>query len=640
VAERNSDTSLIDAILSTWQPQDPRLSPDGEWLAWSATPFGMDDEHPVAAIWVAPTEGSGDSRRFTAGTARDFSPRWSPDSRSIAFLSDRAERGTAGLYLLSIDGGEATGLVLRRAGIQTLAWSPDGKSIAFTAPDEPTEDQERRKSERDDPNVYGENVPNARLFLVDVKSGKTRALPTGEGHTREITFSPDGTQIAFFSQPDPGFEPEGETVLNVVSQQDGSVRRVCALSRQVLGNLVWTADGRWLCYLAFLDDRISSIIVHAVDPSGGEPHMIGPDRSSTVCASSIRLVHGDHRLMLAVADGLTTRLEWLDPQSGSTEPFFEPAEGDITAEFAVAINEQREARLSVISSTGINPPEVYTGTPAQLQQVSNHHALLERFTFGEQEPFYWTSSDGLELDGILIRPANAGDGPWPTIVHIHGGPYVRCTAGWNLRPGHWAQWIAAHGYAVLMPNYRGGQGHGDAFAKWGDSGVGDMEFVDVMTAVDAAIERGLADPDRLGIGGWSQGGFLTAWAVTQTERFKAGVMGAGVSDWGMMVMTSDIPGFESMLGGGRPWDGPGPHRFMQHSPISHAKHAKTPLLILHGEEDARVPVSQAIGFHRALMENEVETKLVAYPREPHGLREANHLRDAFCRIRDWYLAHV
>ncbi|HEY8291350.1 MAG TPA: prolyl oligopeptidase family serine peptidase, partial [Thermomicrobiales bacterium] len=161
-------------------------------------------------------------------------------------------------------------------------------------------------------------------------------------------------------------------------------------------------------------------------------------------------------------------------------------------------------------------------------------------------------------------------------------------------------------------------------------------YRDIMAAVDAAIARGIANPERLGIGGWSQGGFMTAWAVTQTDRFKAGVMGAGVSDWNMMTMTSDMPTFEAALGGDRPWDGPGPHNAARLSPISYAKNATTPLLILHGKNDARVPVTQAIGFARALREQEVPVQFVTYPREPHGVRERAHQRDILRRVRAWY----
>jgi len=198
------------------------------------------------------------------------------------------------------------------------------------------------------------------------------------------------------------------------------------------------------------------------------------------------------------------------------------------------------------------------------------------------------------------------------------------------------QWLAAAGYAVLAPNPRGGLGHGHEFAARVRGDVGGADYADVMAAVDAAIERGLADPDRLGIGGWSQGGFMTAWAITQTDRFKAAVMSAGVSDWGMLTLTGDSPHFEAELSGSRPWDGPGPHRAAARSPISFAMRVSTPLLILHGHEDARVPVSQAVGFHRALRDQDATVELVIYPREPHLVHERSHQRDMLRRVRAWY----
>lgn len=639
MTDSTDDMTLEDAIVSAWQPQDPQLASHGRWLAWSAAPYGMVGEHPVSAIWIAPADGSSPGRQFTAGACNDSRPRWSPDGRSIAFLSDRADRGTTGLYILPVDGGEAAALCTRKSAVQQFAWSPDGRTIALTSPDEPTDEDERRKTERDDPNVYGESLPNARLFMVDLDSGKLDQIATDAGHIREIAWSPDGSRIACLSSPTPELESYRQSDLVTVDPTSGTRKAVCA-SAGMPANLTWSPDGRFLCFTSTHDTGISALTAFAVDADGGTPRLIGPNDTETVCAMSLRPAPGSDRLVLAIADGLSTRLDLIDPATGARETLYQPSSGDITGDFSVVDRDATGVVLAVVHSRGDQPPEVHSGTGGDLTRVSDHHANLRSFTFGSQEPFYWTSPDGLQLDGLLIRPPDAGKDPLPTIVHIHGGPYGRYTAGWNLRPGHWAQWLAAHGFAVLMPNYRGGQGHGNAFAKWGHGGVGDMEWVDVMSAVDAAIDRGIADPGRLGIGGWSQGGFLTAWGVTQTNRFKAGVMGAGVSDWGMMVMTSDIPTIESNLGGGKPWDGPGPHRFMQHSPISHAVNASTPLLILHGEEDARVPVSQAIGFHRALMEAGVETDLVTYPREPHGLREANHQRDAFRRVRDWFKARV
>jgi dipeptidyl aminopeptidase/acylaminoacyl peptidase len=632
--------SLIDAIVTATYPDKPSISPDGRWVAWANTPLGRDGDHAVGDIWVAPMDGSRQGRRFTSGEWQDSSPAWSPDNDSIAFLSDRAERGTTGLYLISLDGGEAQELVKRKSAIQAFAWSPDGTSIAFTSADEPTEDDERRKSERDDPEVYGENWPYARLRILDIDSGEIRTIPTGDRHIYELAWSPDGERLALLTSPTPELETRWRSQFEIADPAKESIEVVLGETGMMPENLKWTRDGRRLCFSGTHEAGISGGTHYRVESTGGQPVKIGPSESESVCSNGAINVRGDDRLVLYVADGLRSRLEWVDPETGKREALYAPDHGGFSPSFDVHATASGRPRIAVITSSGDQPPALHVGTPGDLTLVSDHHADLSQYTYGNHEPFHWTAPDGLEIDGVLIRPVDAGEGPYPLLVHIHGGPYGRDTLGWSLRAGHWAHWMAMHGYAVLLPNYRGGMGRGNAFAKWADGGVGDMEFADIMSGVDAAIERGIADPDRLGIGGWSQGGFLTAWAVTQTNRFKAGVMGAGVSDWGMMVMTSDVPTGESMLGGGKPWDGPGPHRFMQHSPISHARNVETPLLILHGKNDERVPVSQAIGFHRAIQENDVETELVIYPREPHGIRERHHQRDMLRRVRDWFLAHV
>ena len=299
--------------------------------------------------------------------------------------------------------------------------------------------------------------------------------------------------------------------------------------------------------------------------------------------------------------------------------------------------------VAVARSTGEQLWEVWAGqgpgngTEIALHQLSSHQEPLAGVTFGKQEPFFWTASDGLKLDGILIRPPEATEQqhPLPMVVLVHGGPYGRSGRYIHLHALDWGQWLALAGYVVLMPNPRGGSGHGEQFAAAARGAVGLDDYQDVMAAVDAAIERGIADPERLAIGGWSQGGFMSAWAVTQTRRFKAAIMGAGVSDWGMMVMTSDVPDFELDLGETAPWDGEGQRKHLDLSPITFARHVKTPVLILHGENDARVPLSQATGFHRALRRQEVPVEFVVYPREPHGIAERAHQLDILKRVRSW-----
>jgi dipeptidyl aminopeptidase/acylaminoacyl peptidase len=285
--------------------------------------------------------------------------------------------------------------------------------------------------------------------------------------------------------------------------------------------------------------------------------------------------------------------------------------------------------------TATSHDDVFVATSeGEITRLTDFNPSLADVEFGGQDIVTWERA-GMTLDGILIYPPgkSAANGPLPTIVSIHGGPYGRWANEFIPRFG---RWIAQHGYLVFLPNPRGGAGHGQAFAEAVLNTVGNDDYLDIMAGLDMLVERGLADPDRLGCGGWSQGGFMTAWIVGQTDRFKAGVMGAGISDWGMMIATSDIPSYENLMGGGNPFESTGPHSFDVQSPISYTHRVKTPVLIVHGENDERVPVSQATFFHRGLRRYGVPTELVTYPREPHGIRERNHQLDLNRRIIEWY----
>lgn len=631
-------TFTEDLIVSLASADDPRLSPDGSRVAYVAACYGQEGDHPEGAIWIAPADGSAMARQWTFGGGRDDTPRWSPDGQTLAFLSDRAERGVMELYRMPAVGGEAEKLVARKKSIASFAWSPDGARIAFLAPDDPTDADEQREKERDDADVYGERWPFHRLHLRELVTGAVTTLPTGDVHITECAWSPDGQTIAYFAQPTPELDDRHRTAIFTIPVAGGEARHLCETTGG--SDLAWgesEAIGEMLIFAAPLEPVPQcAATIWAVSADGGEPTVIGPGVNETACAMALRTAPGQPRVTIALAKGLTTELVNLNTPTGLPTLLCTHPTGDLGA-FSVAMPPYADRPVvAVVRSGGDEPPELWAGAPDALHCVSDHHAALRDMQFGEQEPFFWTASDGLALDGILIRPPDAPDGPLPTIVYVHGGPYSRWSNGWHLRPNNWGQWLATHGYAVLMPNCRGGLGHGNTFATAARGDVGGADYQDIMAAVDAAIERGIADPERLGIGGWSQGGFMTAWAVTQTDRFKAGVMGAGVSDWGMMTMTSDMPTFEATLGGDRPWDGPGPHNAAHLSPISYAKHARTPLLMLHGKEDARVPVTQAIGFARALREQDVPVQLVTYPREPHGVRERNHQRDILRRVRAWY----
>ncbi len=628
-------------------PQAPQISPDGRFVTYTLAGMSKRDEFETSTLWMAATDDSEAPWQFTAGTAHDHSPRWSPDGSQLAFLSDRAKRGTDQLYLISAVGGEARALTDTEHDkpVETFLWSPGGGQIAFTSVDEPTEEDKRRDEERDDARVYGERPPYVRLRLVSVATGEVTTLAGGERHVASFAWAPQGTGLAYLVRAAPALEHAGRAdVVEYVPLAGAEARVVCRLpAGGSVAELAWSRDGETLLLLAPVGFKNqSSYAVHTVPASGGEPTHLALGENS--CAGGLQQPLGSDRAVVEVGRGLATELHWLDPKTGTLEALYTLSEDDPSDLLGWNARplEGGGAVVAVVKSTGDKPWELHVGRtepttgPVALQQLTHHQTALSGLTFGPQIPFTWTAADGLALDGWLVRPPDTPGGPLPTLVLVHGGPYGRWGGGLNLSWAAWAQWLALAGYAVLLPNPRGGYGHGERFAASVRGAVGKEDFGDVMAMVDAAVAGGIADPERLGIGGWSQGGFMSAWAVTQTNRFRAAIMGAGVSDWGLMVQTSDVPDFERELGGSAPWDGVGPHPHAAISPISFARDVKTPVLILHGENDERVPLSQAVGFHRALRETEVPTELVVYPREPHGIRERAHQIDLLERVRSWY----
>jgi dipeptidyl aminopeptidase/acylaminoacyl peptidase len=384
-----------------------------------------------------------------------------------------------------------------------------------------------------------------------------------------------------------------------------------------------------VCWLEALPPAYASAVCD-VAVSVGHPEDLTADLAA--CPDALAQVSDGPPLAL-FAEGLDTGLYRLDPASRS----FERVTGWAGAVDALTASDD-VAAIAVLASTAYTPPDVLAGSPDALVRISDTRPQLRGVALGIQERLSWRASDGLELDGVLVLPPGRGraDGPFPLVTFVHGGPYGRTADDLQLSWGRWGQWLAAVGFAVFHPNPRGSQGHGQAFAAKVGGAVGQDEWTDILAGIDILVADGVADPDRLGICGWSHGGYMAAWAVTQTNRFRAAVMGAGIADWGIQVAVGQFGRAESYLCGSHGWEGSVPHHHDRVSPISYATRVATPVLILHGENDTNVPASQAMYFHRALMESGVEHDMVIYPREEHGITERAHQIDVLERVRSWF----
>jgi dipeptidyl aminopeptidase/acylaminoacyl peptidase len=620
-----------ETIVDLLTVDDVQISPDGAHVAFVVEPAGQKGEHPASAIWLARTAASNSAFKLTAGSARDCAPRWSPDGGALYFLSDRQKQGAAQLHRIALGGGEAEALTEWEPGIAEIAPLPGGTAVAFLAVDPESAEEKKRKEERDDPEVYGERWPLQKLRLLDLTSREVTTIDAlGERHFAEAVPAADGSRIAVLAWPNPELDNmtwNGDIL--TVDVASGTAAHVCHLASGG-GDLAWGPGG----HILFIANSSTALrggeVIFAVDAAGGAPRRVSPGIEA--CPIDVA-TSGDGTPYVLLAAGLGSWLGRLDLDTGHLERLTDLA-GD-----AWSLSSSRDGQTVALARSALDDPASVWAGPAggELQRLTDLNPDLRELSCGTQEPITWQSPDGLRIEGLLILPAGAtrADGPFSLMALVHGGPYGRCADAPHLSWSRWGQWLATAGYAILLPNPRGGLGRGDAFADHVAGAVGIGDWADVESGVDHLIAEGIADPERLGIGGWSQGGYMTAWAVSQTARFKLGIMGAGVSDWGMMFATSDLPHFEAMLGGSTGWEGIGPHHHDALSPNSFVANVTTPVLILHGADDARVPASQGRFFARALREHNVPNELVIYPREPHRIRERDHQLDLLRRVRSW-----
>lgn len=618
-------------IVDIKRTEEVKISPDGGVVAYTVAPVGQAAEQVVSAIWLAWVDGSRPPLQLTAGTACDHSPRWSPDSQTVYFLSDREKRETFQVYRIPLAGGEAEALTTWNTGVAEISPLPQGDRLALLAIDEERDEDKARRENRDDADVYGERWPLQRLRFLDLTTREVTTIASlGDRHIAEVALSASGGQAAVIAWPTPELDNIsgiGEVLVVDLTTQDVHLATEVTSGAS---DLCWGPHDATLLYGAHLLPGLrGGVGIFVVDAAGGTPRPLAHDLDACPVLAATSAAGTP---FVRVDDHLDTWIGKLDLSTGHLEPRV-VVSGNIVS-FDVSSDVQT---LALVRMTPDDYTNVWVARGGDLRRLSDLNPTLRDITFGAQEAISWTAPDGLTIEGLLILPPGKtrADGPFPLVTLVHGGPYWRFANALQLGWSSWGQWLATAGYAILLPNPRGGSGRGHDFANRVAGAVGKEDWGDVLTGVDYVVAEGIADPERLGIGGWSQGGFMTAWAVGQTPRFKFGIMGAGVSDWGMMVATSDLPRFEQMLGASAGWEGIGPHSHDALSPISFAHRVTTPVLVLHGENDVRVPVSQGRYFAQALRAHDTPVALVVYPREPHGIRERSHQLDLLRRVRAW-----
>jgi dipeptidyl aminopeptidase/acylaminoacyl peptidase len=620
-AEMVADQVLITAV---------EVSPERGWIAFAAEPLGHAGEHPSSTIWLAsPGDAAGP---LTAGTAKDHAPLWAPESGTLYFLSDREKRGVNQLHRINPERGEAKALTAWETGIASYLPLPDGKRVAFIAADPETEEAKGRKEARDDAEVYGEDWRYHRLRLLDLASGEIATVDAlGNRHVVDVVAEPNGNRLLVKVWATPETDNAYRDVgLFVVDPDAGTAHHVCHHGAY-MDDMCWAADDT-IVVLATPPQRFhAGTGIWSVPVSGGELREVVAD----LPASPVRLVAlGNGDVVVLVWEQLDSWIGRLDLAAGTLEPIQQlPGE-------ATHLGASRDGHLlAAARRTREDVGNVWAGAPGRpWARRSDLNPKLDEIAWAPHEAFSWLAPDGLALDGVLLLPAGAtrADGPFPLVVSVHGGPYWRfpdaIIVDWEL----WGQWLAMAGFAVFMPNPRGSSGRGQALAQSVLGNPGEAPWADIEAGIDELVRQGVADLERLGIGGWSYGGYMTGWALGHSERFKCSIIGAGVTDWSLMVATGDIPSFSAGMGGSLPWSGPGPHQHAATSPISYAHRITAPTFIPHGAADVRVPLNQGQYLAQALRELDVPCELVVYPREDHIFSERQHEIDLMNRVRAWF----
>ncbi|WP_433133956.1 S9 family peptidase [Micromonospora sp. CA-240977] len=619
-------------VVDGREPRTPALAPNGRLVCYVLAPISRTGDRLDTALWLVDTEDAAASRRATADTATESRPRWSADSATLFFLSDRAERGTPQLHRLNLADGTTSTLTSWRAGVIDHLPLVDPDLVALLAEDEPTEHDARRARDRDDAIVVGEGEPRARLRLLDLRTGRiTTPDVFADRHVLELRQRPDGGPLAVLTgaSADSDYGPRTGH-LHLFDPATGTAENLGPVGADARSLAWWPGEYGWhLCYLALTPPVLqagTAVFDLAVDSR------VLRNRTAGLSMCPTTLGETDGAPLVVFADGLNSTVARLGP-TDLTILSHHP--GRLDALTTTPAGDE----IAALTGTRYQPPNVHVGPPTgPLRRITDTRPELNGIALGTQRPLAYRAADGLDLDGLLVLPVErtASEGPFPLVTIVHGGPYDRYADRCQLFWFPSAQWLAAAGYAVLLPNPRGGQGHGHQFAASVAGRVGQQEWTDILTGIDLLIAEGIADPDRLGIAGWSHGGFLSAWAVSQTDRFRAALVGAGIVDWGMLAATGDNGQFEAALGGSTGWSGIGPHPHDAVSPISFASRIRTPVLILHGAEDTNVPLGQAVYLHRALRHFDVEHEFVMYPREGHSIRERRHQLDVLRRTRAWF----
>jgi dipeptidyl aminopeptidase/acylaminoacyl peptidase len=641
-----STVPTIDQSLEWQSVFNPKISPDGKRVVYEVQKTNWEENAFERNLWIGDI-ASGETHALTTAKKSSANPEWSSDGKWIAFLSDRpgqipqTPEGKKQLYVISADGGEAQQLAKVENDVSDFEWAPDSKRIAFTMSDPETKAIKDRKEKYGEYSVVHGDYQMTHLWIIEFSSGSaTAAEPTRltEGDkfsVGDFSWSPDGNRIAFSAQKDPDLISSDTADLYVLALSDKSVRKIVSTPGPDR-NPHWSPDGKKIAFETAAGSRYfyyTNGRIGVVAADGGATQIL----TEAFDEDPSLIAWGPDGIYFAAPQKTTMHLFRVNPATGATEKLSAP-ENMVAPSFSFSRDYKTVAYRAALENQYV---EIYTTDVAHWQgkKLTAMGEHLKGFTLAHREVVSWKSADGTTIEGVLYTPPDFdAKKKYPLLVVIHGGPTGVDQPIVYADRYYPTERFVAKGALVLRPNYRGSAGYGEKFRSLNVRNLGIGDYADVISGVDSLIAKGLVDKDRVGAMGWSQGGYISAYITTSSDRFKAVSVGAGISDWSTYYVNTDITPFTRQYLHATPWDDP--EIYWKTSPISNIAKARTPTLIQHGENDRRVPIPNAYELRQALEDRGVPVKMVVYKGFGHGITKPKQQRAVLEENEKWFAQYI
>jgi dipeptidyl aminopeptidase/acylaminoacyl peptidase len=634
-APKSSTDRLLDELDRLRTFEEVAVSPDGKRLAWVQR-LSMQRKPPSSAIYVADLRSpSAAPRRVSAGDGRtDYAEgdvAWSPDGARLTFVSDKEKQGQPQLYLAAVGGGPARKLTSLKGPLARPGWSPDGKRLAVLFMENAPRILGPLEPAPPDAGVVEEQVFEQRLCTLDPASGRFRRLSPADHHVYEYDWSPDSKALVVITAPGSGDNNWWMARLCTLGADSGDMKTLWKPPVQIAVPR-WSPDGKTIALIGGLmsDEGVIGGDVYTVPAAGGRPRNLTPGLKAS--ASWLAWQPSSRGILFTAHVDGGSGVAAVPAAGGPVTRLWEGAESIAGAVGAFALSLSRDQMVSaVVRQSFERPPEVWAGAVGAWKQITHANGKC-RPAWGKARSLHWKSGRWT-VQGWLLYPRDYDARKrYPLAVSVHGGPASARRPAWP-RPLFDAALLSAEGYFVLFPNPRGSYGRGEEFTRANVKDFGGGDLRDILAGVDEVTRTLPVDKDRVGVLGWSYGGFMTMWAVTQTPRFRAAVAGAGIANWKSYYGQNGIDQWMIPYFGASVYDDPAV--YARCSPINFIKRVRTPTLVLVGDRDVECPAPQSYEFWRALKRRGVPTQLVIYPNEGHRIGRPEHRRDVARRTVAW-----